>query len=45
MSTQNERDALKLVYPNSDSWLAKVDKMSDRQVTAIYIKFRSQGKL
>lgn len=40
-----EREALKNVYPKSPGWAAKVDKMSDVQVVAIYSKFRAQGKL
>lgn len=39
----NERKALKTLY--GKSWAAKVDKMSDMQVLAIYRKFRSEGKI
>lgn len=42
---ETERAAIKSVYPNSDSWSRKVDKMSSQQVTAIYLRFKSQGKL
>lgn len=42
---QKERDAIKNVYAKSSSWAAKVDKMQDGQVIAIYNKFRAQGKL
>lgn len=45
MSNQKEREAIRAVYKNSPSWQEKVTKMSDRQVTAIYLKFKAQGKL
>lgn len=41
----NEREELKKAYPNSKQWHEKVEKMSADQVTAIYIRLRSQGKL
>ena len=41
----NEREEIKKVYPNSKTWYAKVDKMSPAQVTAIYIRFKAEGKL
>lgn len=41
----NEREALKKAYPNSKSWAEKVDKMRPDQVTAVYIRLRSQQKL
>lgn len=40
-----EREEVKNAYGNSESWAAKVDKMSDAQVIAIYYKFRAQGKI
>jgi len=43
--TIQKREELKKAYPTSDSWHAKVDSMSPAQVTAIYIRFRSEGKL
>lgn len=43
MSTLNERAALKKLY--GPSWAARVDKMSDAQVVAIYRKFQAQKKL
>lgn len=45
MSVHMEREQLKKAYPNSKSWAEKVDKMSPSQVTAIYIRLKSQGKL
>lgn len=44
MATQAEREAVKKIG-RSDSWKAKVDKMSDAQVTAIYIRLKAEGKL
>lgn len=43
-NTEQEREEIKKVYP-SQSWRDKVDKMSPAQVAAIYIRFKSQGKL
>lgn len=40
-----EREAIKNVYPNSQGWADKVDKMPPAQVTAVYIRFSAQGKL
>jgi len=49
MSTTQEleakRAAIKKVYNSSASWAEKVSKMSDAQVTAIYLRFKAQGKL
>lgn len=44
MGTQAEREAVKKIG-KSASWTAKVDKMTDAQITAIYIRLKSQGKL
>lgn len=41
--TDQEREALKRQYPNSAKWAEKVNKMSDAQVAAIYIRLRSEG--
>jgi hypothetical protein len=38
------REELKKAYP-SKQWAAKVDAMRPDQVTAIYIRLRSEGKL
>ncbi len=40
-----EREELKKAYPNSKRWQLKVDNMRPDEVTAIYIRLRSQGKL
>lgn len=44
MSNNLEREELKKAY-SGEKWTAKVDKMSDSQVTAIYIRLKAQGKL
>lgn len=44
MAGNKEREALKSVY-NSDTWAKKVNKMSDSQVIAVYLRLKSQGKL
>jgi hypothetical protein len=38
-----KRAALRGLY--GDAWKAKVDKMSDAQIVAIYLKFKSEGKI
>lgn len=40
-----QREAVKSAYPNSKSWASKVDNMSDTQVTAIYLRFKSENKI
>ena len=44
MEINQKREALKKVY-KSDSWQTKVNKMSDSQITAIYIRLQSERKL
>jgi hypothetical protein len=44
MSTLKEREALKKVYP-AKKWAEKVNKMSDAQVIATYLRLKSQGKI
>ncbi len=39
-----ERERLKAVYP-SKTWAQKVDKMSDSQVVAVYLRLKRQNKL
>lgn len=41
----NEREEIKKAYPKSKNWHARVDKMSEQQVIAIYIRMKAQGKL
>ena len=43
-NTKKERQLLKQVYPNK-KWAERVDKMSDNQVVAVYMRLRVQGKL
>lgn len=40
-----EREAIKKVYPDSPTWSSRVDDMPKEQVTAIYLRFKAQGKL
>jgi hypothetical protein len=41
---ENKREALKKVYPHK-RWIDRVQRMSDAQVTAIYLNLKSQNKL
>lgn len=43
MSAHKERLALRDLY--GDSWRARVDKMKDAQVIALYLKFKREGKI
>lgn len=45
MDVNQQREELKKAYPNSKQWHKKVDRMPENQVTAIYIRFRAEGKL
>jgi hypothetical protein len=38
MTDAQKRTALKSMYPGSKFWGKRVDKMSETQVTAIYLK-------
>lgn len=44
MASNKEREALKKAYP-SKKWAEKVNKMSDAQVIAVYMRLRLQGKI
>ena len=44
MGNNDKREALKKVY-NSRAWAEKVNKMSDDQVVAIYLRLKSQNKI
>lgn len=44
MDTAKERELLKEVYA-SKSWAEKVDKMSDAQVAAVYLRLKAQGAI
>lgn len=45
MAYNKEREALKGVYKKSKTWAQKVNTMPDYQVWAIFVKFRTQGKV
>lgn len=40
----NKREALYRAY-SSEKWIQKVKQMSDSQVTAIYLRLKSQNKI
>ena len=40
----NKREAIKGAYPNSKDFHAKVDKMSDNQVLAVYSRLMNSAK-
>lgn len=44
MSSASKRELIKQAYPTK-TWKAKVDKMPDNQVTAVYLRLKGQGKL
>lgn len=44
MTVIQQREALKSVYKNR-SWAARVNKMPDEQVQAIYLRLKQQNKL
>lgn len=44
MAVLAEREAVKKIGRSPD-WSAKVDRMPDSQVTAIFIRLKAQGKL
>lgn len=45
MEIANMRSHIKNAYDNSPSWVDRVDRMPDNQVTAIYYNLLSKGKL
>jgi hypothetical protein len=44
MVEPNKREVLKRLY-RSAKWARKVDGWSDDQVTAVYLRLKSQGKI
>lgn len=44
MNVNQQREALMKVY-TGPAWIQKVKKMTEAQVTAIYLRLKSQGKL
>ena len=45
MSVNQMREVLKAYYKSSRSWSQRVDKMSDGQVQAIYLKWHADNKV
>ena len=45
MDTNEKRQALKDAYPGFTIWAGKVDQMRDTQVSALYFKFKKEGRL
>lgn len=45
MQTWEMREAIIQAYKNSDTWKKKVEKMSDSQVTAVYLRLLSIGRI
>lgn len=43
MNAAQQRAAIRALY--GPDWKAKVDKMSDKQVVAIYLKFKRENKI
>jgi hypothetical protein len=44
MSIEQMRDAIKKAYP-SPGWRAKVDKMADKKVYAVYMSMKNEKRL
>lgn len=44
MSPQQQRLEIKKIYPGKN-WSDKVDRMSDNQVIAVYLRLKGKGKL
>ncbi|ADD80959.1 gp068 [Rhodococcus phage ReqiPepy6] len=38
-------NALKGAYPGSPTWKSKVDKMSDNQIVAVYLRLKRENKV
>lgn len=45
MSVIHDRELIKKAYPHSKTWPLTVDKMSERQVVAILLRFKREGKI
>jgi hypothetical protein len=43
MAAHAEREAIKHVYGKNSQFAKKLDKMSDSQIIAIYIRLKSKG--
>lgn len=44
MSIKDKRDWVRKAY-SGKAWARKVDQMPDKQIEALFIKFRKQGKI
>lgn len=42
--TMQKRELVKRVYPNP-TWARKVDRMSDEQIIAVFLRLVAQGKI
>lgn len=45
MSATLERNEVKKAYPHSPFWAKRVDKMTDAQVIAIYLRLKREQKI
>jgi hypothetical protein len=45
MTSRQQRELIKEAYKRSTTWAAKVDKMNDNQVFAIFTRFKREGKI
>lgn len=45
MSISQMRAVLRKQYNGSPKWVAKVDKMGDNQVVAVYMRMQGSGQL
>jgi hypothetical protein len=45
MSGIPQRELVKKAYPHSKAWASRVDKMPDAQVTAVFLRLKSKGKI
>lgn len=43
LTTEQRRSALKLAYGDDREWIAKVEKMHDKQIYAVFNKLRMDG--
>lgn len=43
MAQDKIRQAVKAAYKNSKKWAAKVDRMTDAQVVAVYFRLLKEG--
>jgi hypothetical protein len=43
--TNSKRQAILALYPGGVGWKAKVNKMSDQQIVAMYLRLKGQGKV